>query len=434
MRILWFSTNSACYKYEKQKICGYNGGGWMSSLQNELMKEEDISLGICFCTNGEPEKVIQEGVTYYPVSHHVKRMKDKVLDVIKINDAGRDEVLWPYYIEKFKKVIIDFKPDVIEVFGSELYVGLSAIAAKELNVVCCLHIQGVLSLCMETFLPPGVSRNSFYFSDGIKGAYANWQYLAYWKRSCHRERAILHAVPHLIGRTSWDYAVMRGLAPEAQYHYGGEILRPCFYEQGERKIPETTTIVTTSSGATYKGFDIVLKSAKYLKEYYRKDFIWKVFGNVSPFFFEKTTGINHEDVNVKLCGVALAERLREEMLNATVYVQPSYIENSPNSIAEAQMLGLPVVASDVGGTSSFVSHGHTGLLYPVNEPFIAAYNINMLSKDMEENRRIGRAGKEAAQKRHDRKNIIHNLSALYKELSEKRTIHQELCQQEKQGL
>ena len=74
------------------------------------------------------------------------------------------------------------------------------------------------------------------------------------------------------------------------------------------------------------------------------------------------------------------------------------------------------------------------MLYPVNEPFIAAYNINMLSKDMEENRRIGRAGKEAAQKRHDRKNIIHNLSALYKELSEKRTIHQELCQQEKQGL
>ena len=42
----------------------------------------------------------------------------------------------------------------------------------------------------------------------------------------------------------------------------------------------------------------------------------------------------------------------------------SYIENSPNSVGEAQMVGVPVVASRVGGTDSMVEHGKTGFMYP----------------------------------------------------------------------
>ena len=119
MRILWIG-NSGLYVPSNSRGGGYNGGGWVASVQKELMKTNDITLAVAFCKDGEPQKVIQNGVTYYPVPNHTKSKKDKILDLWKINDVTRDDILWPYYEEKFRNIIEDFKPDVVHVFGSEL--------------------------------------------------------------------------------------------------------------------------------------------------------------------------------------------------------------------------------------------------------------------------------------------------------------------------
>jgi len=52
----------------------------------------------------------------------------------------------------------------------------------------------------------------------------------------------------------------------------------------------------------------------------------------------------------------------EAMKISRFMVHPSYIDNSPNSICEAQILGLPVVATNVGGVESLIENGKTGLL------------------------------------------------------------------------
>lgn len=274
-----------------------------------------------------------------------------------------------------------------------------------------------LSIYIYIYLPTGVSKWSYYLAKGLKSVYANWQYLAYWQRSCHREKAILKAVPHVIGRTHWDKYAMEILNPEAKYHYGGEILRSCFYEPGERQIPSKPVIVTTSSNATYKGFDLVLKIANILKNDVGLDFEWKVFGNVNPAFAEKLTEIKHEEVNVKLCGVATAEQLRDAMLYATVYLQPSYVENSPNSVAETQMLGLPVVATNVGGTSSMVEDSITGILFLCTDPYMGAHSLMRVIKNEDMNVRMGREGQKVAHKRHDRAEIIAQLLDTYNTVS-----------------
>lgn len=416
MRILWF-TNSCC----NYNVVGeYYGGGWMSSLQNSITSykcdNKEIYLGICFCMNGQPAKIEQGNTVYYPVPRCVKSKKDKIIDILRYKDITRDEILWSHYISNFKRVIEDFKPDVIEVFGSELYTGIGTIAAKQLNVPCVLHIQGILSLYRETLLPIGVSKNTYLWKDGVKGAFYNFQFLTYWQRSTHREKKILKAVSHVIGRTSWDKHALEILNPKAKYYYGGEILRPCFYEESKRQLPKRPVIVTTSSDPPYKGFDNVLKIANILKNEMNIDFDWKVYGNICPSFFEKLTGIKHTEVNVQLCGMATAEQLKDSMLNATVYLQPSYTENSPNSVAEAQILGLPVVATNVGGTSSMVVDGESGLLFPVTDPYIGAWSIAKLIKDKELNVRLGKNGKSIAVKRHNPDSIVEQLLMTYKEV------------------
>lgn len=414
MRVLWF-TNNPC-KYIASG--GYHGGGWMSSLQEVILTNsyEKIELGVSFCMDGQPSKVMQEGVTYYPVPQHVKPLKDKILDIIRYKDVSRDEILWQHYICHFKKAIKDFKPDVVEVFGSELYTGLGAKAAKEMNVPCVLHMQGILSIYIYILLPIGMSRWDFIMKDGLKEAYSNFQLLTYWKRSCYREKAILNAVNHVIGRTDWDKHALEILNPHARYHWGGEILRPCFYEDGKRTIPIKPVITTTSSGASYKGFDIVLKTADILKNECGLDFEWNVYGNVEPTFFEKLTGVNHNDVNVNLKGVASAEQLREAMLQSTLYFQPSYIENSPNSVAEAQILGLPVVATNVGGTPSIVEYGEAGFLFPATDPYMAAYHVKYLIQNNSQNIVMGEKGQAIAKQRHDRDVIVKELIETYKQV------------------
>lgn len=416
MRVLWFSTNPACYKSSQTNNGGYNGGGWMSSLQQELMKCGDIELGICFCMDNQLQKVEQQGVIYYPIPYHRKKTKDKFLDIIHYKDVRRDEVLWPYYINKFKETINDFNPDVIEIFGSELYIGLAVIAAKELSKPCCIHIQGILSLYIYSFLPPSMSKLKYYMSEGLFRVYSKFQYLTYWRRSIYREKKIFQAASNVIGRTEWDKEAMEILAPQAKYHYGGEILRPCFYEKSLRTIPTKPIIVTTSSNASYKGFDLVLKIADILKNVMHIDFEWKVFGNITPRFFEKIANLSHQDLNINICGVATAEQLREALLHSTVYVQPSYIENSPNSVSEAQILGVPVVATNVGGTSSMVTHGKNGFLFPATDPYMAAYSIKYLIDNEKINVEIGRQACYTALLRHDKIKIIEQLLNTYKDI------------------
>jgi len=52
------------------------------------------------------------------------------------------------------------------------------------------------------------------------------------------------------------------------------------------------------------------------------------------------------------------------LLATDVYVSASYAESFGLSIAEAQMLGIPVVATRVGGVPEVVAEGQTGLLVP----------------------------------------------------------------------
>ena len=226
----------------------------------------------------------------------------------------------------------------------------------------------------------------------------------------------MKAVPNVIGRTEWDKSVSKILNPHVHYYYGGEILRECFYEPAERIIPSKPTITTTISVPLYKGFDLILKVANILKNEMHLDFIWNVYGNVDASFTEKHIGLHHQDLNVNLCGVASAEELRSSLLNSTLYFHSSYIENSPNAVCEAQILGLPVVASRVGGTDSMVEHGKTGFLYPVTDPYMAASYIGRMIEDKEENVKIGKQAREVALVRHDKEKIVEELLKTYHEI------------------
>lgn len=225
----------------------------------------------------------------------------------------------------------------------------------------------------------------------------------------HCEREILKNIQFYFGRTTWDYRIVKLFNSNATYFHCDEILRSSFYDENmKRRIPSKLKIVSTISIPPYKGFDIILKTAKLLCSM-NVDFEWNVFGNVGPNLIEKNARIRHEDVHVNLMGVATETQIKETILSSTVYVHPSYIDNSPNSVCEAQMCGVPVIATNVGGVSSLIENGKTGFLVPANDPYQMAYLVNELGCNLDLNVKIGEGAKAMAFERHNRNHICENL-------------------------
>lgn len=408
MKVLWFVQENFDPSREKG---GYNGAGWISSLCNEIIKNDGIDLAMAFFSK-DTRVGKANGVKYYSMETPELSPFKKIYYRIKGKFNQEEEALWSKYRNKMLKVLDDFEPDIIQIFGSENKYGLIAAVT---NVPVILHIQGVLGPYFNAFLPPYVSKLDFYFKDGLNPIkiIKNLSQIYNWKMMTHCESNILRNVYYYFGRTTWDYRIAKLYNQKATYFYCNEVLREPFYEKEmKRQISSKLKVVSTISSPPYKGYDLILKTAKLLCSM-NLEFEWIVFGNISPSFIEGVIGIKHEDVHVNLFGVASEKQIKEMLLSSTVYVHPSYIDNSPNSICEAQMCGVPVIATNVGGVCSIVEDGVTGYLVPTNDPYQTAYLVNKLSENQIEVEKICKTAKQIALQRHDKIKIVNQLLTAY---------------------
>ena len=97
-----------------------------------------------------------------------------------------------------------------------------------------------------------------------------------------------------------------------------------------------------------------------------------------------------------------------------MFVVPSSIENSPNSLAEAQILGLPLIAANVGGIPSMVKDGTSGYLYRFEEYETLAVLILRIFKGYDKS--ISMNSINVAKKRHDPAKIIADMLSIYKRI------------------
>lgn len=121
-------------------------------------------------------------------------------------------------------------------------------------------------------------------------------------------------------------------------------------------------------------------------------------------------------VTFRVIETASQQELVEAITNSHCYVHTSYIDNSPNSLCEAQILGAPVLATHVGGISSLVNHGVSGLLFPANDPYTLASLLKRMASDRPLAEKIGEGARKEALHRHDSENIKNTLVKIYKEI------------------
>jgi glycosyltransferase involved in cell wall biosynthesis len=119
---------------------------------------------------------------------------------------------------------------------------------------------------------------------------------------------------------------------------------------------------------------------------------------------------------VRLLGFQDAPSLARILSDAHAYVLPSFVENSSNSLCEAQTVGVPCVAAAAGGTPSLVDDGRTGLLYPAGDADALAQLLTRVLGDDLLATRLGSAGRGEALLRHARRRVVGDLLSAYRSI------------------
>lgn len=411
MKVLWFSITPARYGSYTS-----NGGGWIESLQRVVAKSNEIKLGIAFVNPIAPEKqkVIQDDVTYYPL--YIKR---KWLQ--RWYDKYSAKNLNALILEKCKQVIRDFRPDVIHIFGSEWCFGL---LKDETSIPLVIHMQGSWPAYFDKDISLLQDRLYFYIKSLPKprrlfNYFLNRHLL---KERVTMEEKILTINDQYMGRTHWDKAIVHLYSPQAKYWFCSEALRDAFVSEEKRwqyKDRKKKIFISTGLAVSIKGYDVILKTAKLLKQHAPFDFEWRLLGpkDSDLCFFEHLTHIKSQDVNVVALGNQPSNKVKVELMNADCYIHLSYIDNSPNAVCEAQYLGLPVIAANTGGVHSlFADNYNINLLVPSNEPHFTAMQIINLMLDKEEIYKSSESNFKLARYRHKDENILKDLFSVYYQL------------------
>jgi glycosyltransferase involved in cell wall biosynthesis len=87
-----------------------------------------------------------------------------------------------------------------------------------------------------------------------------------------------------------------------------------------------------------------------------------------------------KNLKIQHFGELASQEVYKVMAKSNLLVVPSFSENSPNVIAEAQLLGLPVLASNVGGISELIQNGVTGFLVAPDEESLSLELLGLLGK------------------------------------------------------
>lgn len=416
MRILWITNGTlpeAMSLLTGKKEERNGSGSWVDTLAASLLKAEpSIELAIASPFMIDRMKALQgKQIRYYLLPRQVTKYPDD-----------------PNVCDMWQEICNEVKPDIVHIHGTEYPHGLSFVNACG-NEHVVVSIQGMVSVIADYYLaglsPLRILRNTS-LRDYVRRDTLFIQ-LRDIRRRGRNEVQFLNRVKHVLGRTTWDKIHTQMINPQVTYHHCGETLREEFYS-GEWKyaLCKKHSIFISQGYYPLKGLHKFLDALHLVKKRY-PDVHVRIAGiNILPDNSIKTQLLRkaYEHIiyrqlkkynlldTVEFIGSKNANQMKVEMLNCNAYVLPSSIENSPNSLGEAQLLGVPCVASYVGGVPDMIPNDDCGYMYRYEDVEALAFYIMKIFKESDQFN--GHVMKETARKRHNALANIEQLLNIYR--------------------
>ena len=237
----------------------------------------------------------------------------------------------------------------------------------------------------------------------------------WYKPRMKPEKEIIENAEYILGRTTWDRAHSYALNPDAKYYPCSRILRTPFYE--EKWNPdkmERHSIYVGNGYNALKGAHFVVMALPYLireypdvkvyiagyKPYQEKDSRSLLKKGYAAYLKKLVYDLGVQD-HIEFTGPLKAHQVARKLSKVNAYVLCSTVENSPNTLGEAMMVGTPCVAAYVGGVSDMAEDGKEALFYRNDDPRLLAWNIKRIFDSVQLAVSLSEAGKKKARFTHD---------------------------------
>ncbi len=434
MRVLWLCNIMLPAIAEKLHLDSSVKEGWLTGLLSQVIaqgEQSGIQLGIAFPAN--------KNLAEYHDVFVWNRVAVSCYGFYENTDTP--EVYQPDLESRFEDIVRDFKPDVVHVFGTEYPHTLAMAKAVKDPKRLLIGMQGLISIYADAYfskLPKNVVKHRT-FRDIVKKDGMVQQRNKFVKRGKNELRAI-RITGNVTGRTAFDKEYCEKVNPDAVYHPMNETMRPCFYE-GKWSYENCVKHQIFYSQADYpiKGLHFVLEALPAILENY-PDARVVVAGNnivrgngimdrikISSYgkYLKTLIRKNGLQDKIQFLGRLSAEEMKQKYLESHIFLCASILENSPNSVAEAMLLGVPVVAGAVGGIPSMVDNGKEGILFEGENPKALAEAVTGLWDSEDKGysnsltKRISQAGILRAKKAHDPVTNFNRLLEIYRTIAER---------------
>jgi glycosyltransferase involved in cell wall biosynthesis len=358
---------------------------WILHLSRALSERDDVDLHLVILTAWVPyDQVISVGnITFHVLKNgipFIHRGFPAWLPLDMLTGFNGD-------VRRLARAIARINPEVVHAHGTEAAYALGGLGS---GYPCLISIQGIITEYQKT-------NPCFRFRVLSK-----------------REQEQVQRGKYFGCRTHFDDAFVRRVNPRATIFELQEAIDPIFFQQ-QWRAPDGAGILFVGSLEERKGAQFLIDALALLKRSVPAATL-TLIGNGTASYVEhlkaraRELGILND---VIFRGHVRAEDIAREHLKAQIFVLPTLNDNSPNTLGEAMVSGMPVVASAVGGVPSMVNDGQTGLLSPSADSKTLAEKIAYLLTHKAEREALGHNASRVGRVRHKPERVAEETFAAY---------------------
>ncbi len=393
MKVLWIVNIPFGPLMEMARLKGDNtSGSWLNAALHEFMG--DLEVEVCVATTWKGSEIhykVDKNISYCILPGGVP---------LRYNERSeKNRKLW-------EALRTRFSPDIIHVWGTEFSHGYHAMQIMS-DVPSIIYMQGLIDSIARYYVS-GLSLKEQICFRGLRDLLMVNPIERARQHFGKRAKTELHMIElskNVIVENNWCAAHCEALAGKCQIFKSKLPIREEFFQNEwslERMRP--FSLMCNTSGYPIKGLHMVIKAMRLIVKQY-PNAVLKVPGedfSSGKGLWGRTKRSGYARLirhlidgynlgrNVKFLGrVPTSELFAQEMATANVFVMPSSIENHSSTLIEAMVVGVPCIASDVGGVSEVVTHGQTGFLYRFEEYELLAHYVCQLFHDCDLANKIG---------------------------------------------